>query len=299
MDKTRIFVSSTCFDLSQIRRDIEEFIKSMEYEPIMSDSKDISIPPGLNNIEACKWLVRASDIFILIIGGRYGSTDSESGKSVTNIEYDTAYESGMPIYTFVDNEVWMKREDYNRLKDMVVAGEIPKGKIKNALGAKIEDPRVFEFINRVLSSQRDHWIYPFSQASEIIETLKRNLSLLFKQLLKTRKGDELFLYQTKLLPSLSFRWADSEGNPLETLSVKPLATTSLNKEKIIKKLKSIRPDDGDLKFIREKSSTILKLLIEREPEEIGLPERVDDGFISSAENFAKRIDSALELINST
>ncbi len=32
-----IFVSSTCFDLSQIRADIGEFIKSLGLDPIISD----------------------------------------------------------------------------------------------------------------------------------------------------------------------------------------------------------------------------------------------------------------------
>jgi len=193
--KTRVFVSSTCYDLRQIRRDLEDFIEGMGYQPIMSDSHNIAIPAGLDTEGACKWLIAESDLFILIIGGRYGWTpgsgegiEHKDRKSITNIEYETAFELGMPIYTFVDDEVWKKRDVYDSLSELVEAGSLPEENLDSALGPKIDDYRVFEFIKRVSGAKRDGWIHEFSKAQDIIARLKNNWSLQFRELLRGERG---------------------------------------------------------------------------------------------------------------
>jgi nucleoside 2-deoxyribosyltransferase len=44
-----------------------------------------------------RWIDR-SDIFMLILGGRYGSIDSDSGKSYIHLEYDYAIAQGKPFF---------------------------------------------------------------------------------------------------------------------------------------------------------------------------------------------------------
>lgn len=133
MSKTRVFISSTCYDLNQIRRDLERFIIDIGHEPVLSDSRDVSVPPGLDPIECCKWLVQSSDIFVLIIGGRYGSTAPGTEKSITNIELDVAIDCNMPIYAFVDSEVWLKRPVYSQFRQMVSTGHLPESKLNEVL----------------------------------------------------------------------------------------------------------------------------------------------------------------------
>lgn len=274
MDKTRVFVSSTCYDLSQIRKDLEQFIFSMGYQPVLSDSRDTSIPPGLDPIETCKWLVRSSDILVLVIGGRYGSTDQESGKSITNIEFDTAFEVGMPIYIFVDDEVWAKRLTYRQLKAMVQDGQLPEDKIKTALAGKIEDDRVFEFIDSISSGQRGLWVRQFSEAIEIINSLKNDWSLLFRNLLSTSRGANSVFQQTQVMPNLVLRCVNSNGDAVDTISVPPLPP--LDKDAVIGKLEKIMPDRDTIKLIEEKSEDIERLIFERAPSELGLSRKHDN-----------------------
>ena len=90
MSKTVIFISSTCFDLSQIRKDLEEGIRGMGHEPMLSEAKDFPVDPSLTSEENCINAVRNyADVFILIIGNRYGHK-LDSGKSITNSEFLTA-----------------------------------------------------------------------------------------------------------------------------------------------------------------------------------------------------------------
>ena len=41
MAELRVFISSTCYDLSLLRSQLRTFTKNMGYEPIMSDYEDI------------------------------------------------------------------------------------------------------------------------------------------------------------------------------------------------------------------------------------------------------------------
>lgn len=45
-----------------------------------------------------------SDIYLLILGGRYGSIDPVSGKSYTHLEYEYALEKSMPVFACVITE---------------------------------------------------------------------------------------------------------------------------------------------------------------------------------------------------
>lgn len=105
MEKTKIFISSTCFDLSQVRKDLKEGIEAMGHIPILSENKDFPVNPSLNSAENCIEAVRNNaDILVLIIGGSYGFT-LDSGKSITNTEFLTALDKGVPVYTFTKKDI--------------------------------------------------------------------------------------------------------------------------------------------------------------------------------------------------
>ena len=71
MAKMRVFVSSTCYDLSSVRAQLRTFIESMGYEPIMSDYEDILYDPRTHTHTSCVDEVRNCDILILVIVTKY------------------------------------------------------------------------------------------------------------------------------------------------------------------------------------------------------------------------------------
>ena len=100
MARVNIFVSSTCYDLSQIRDDLKRCIIELGHNPILSELKDFPVDPMKSNSENCiNAINNEADIFVLIIGDRYGSV-LETGKSITNTEFIAALSKGIPIYTF-------------------------------------------------------------------------------------------------------------------------------------------------------------------------------------------------------
>ena len=101
-----VFVSSTCYDLKQIREDIRDFFRNnYNFEVMLSEFDSFPVDPCKGTFENCLNNVdNSADIFILIIGTRYGYV-TDQGKSITNLEYLHAKAKGIPIYVFVSKQL--------------------------------------------------------------------------------------------------------------------------------------------------------------------------------------------------
>lgn len=173
MNKINIFVSSTCYDLAQIRTDLKQFIINLGHTPILSEEHDFPINPSKSNTENCINAVKEkADIFILIIGNRYGCT-SDNGKSITNTEFLTAKTKGIPIYTFTLKSmlnilpIWDKNKDAD-------------------YSSFVDSPLVFSFIQDVRSNS-GIWNFGFEHAQDIMDILKVQLSYLFNESLSLKR----------------------------------------------------------------------------------------------------------------
>jgi len=58
-------------------------------------------------LEVVKRWIDQSDIYLLILGGRYGSVEKKTGKSYTQIEYEYALKKGMPVFAVVLSESFL------------------------------------------------------------------------------------------------------------------------------------------------------------------------------------------------
>ncbi len=173
MSKTKIFISSTCYDLSQIRKDLKEGIEAMGHTPVLSESRDFPVNPSLSSAENCMAAVRnEADIFVLIIGNRYGYK-LDSGKSITNTEFLTALQKGIPIYTFSLKNI---------IHILPVWKKNPLGDFSNV----VDDNKVFEFIDDV-REKKGIWNFEFESAQDILDILKAQWSILFRQALNSHK----------------------------------------------------------------------------------------------------------------
>jgi len=159
-----VMVSSTYYDLRQIRTDLEQFIKSdLGYQPLLSEYSSFPVDPDKKTVENCKARVKEqADIMVLVIGGRYGHVDNRSKKSVTNLEYLSARIKGIPIYVFVDKKI---------LVALPLWEKNPDGDFSSA----VDNPQVFEFINEIRTKDK-FWTFDFETAQDIIETLRLQLA---------------------------------------------------------------------------------------------------------------------------
>lgn len=171
MNQLKVFVSSTCYDLSQVRANLHDFISEIGYHPVLSEYPAFPIDPDNDTIQNCIQNVESADVFILIIGGRYGYV-ADSGKSITNTEYLYAANRGIPIYVFIHRQLisflsfWKLNPaaDYSTVVDSV---------------------KVFEFVEEVREKNK-RWCFDFEKAQDIIPTIKVQCSHLFKSALDLR-----------------------------------------------------------------------------------------------------------------
>lgn len=98
-------LSSTFIDLTDYRSKILEALENLQHIIQAMELFDASHEKPLG---VCLKEANESDIFICIIAWRYGSIDDKTGKSITQLEYETAYNKGIPCLVFLldDNFPW-------------------------------------------------------------------------------------------------------------------------------------------------------------------------------------------------
>jgi hypothetical protein len=175
MSKTKIFVSSTCYDLAAVRESLREHILKLGHEPLLSEYPSFPVNPDETAIANCtKNVQKNTDILLLIIGGRRGAMDQDSGKSVTNLEYDTAQRHGIPCFVFINRSV-------NTL--LPVWKKNPEADFTPV----VDYPHVFKFIERIREENR--WTFTFEKTAEIEDCLSIQLSGMLRELLeRSREG---------------------------------------------------------------------------------------------------------------
>ncbi|OUI80373.1 DUF4062 domain-containing protein, partial [Acetobacter orientalis] len=131
MAKPRVFVSSTYYDLKFLRSSMEVFINSLGFESVLSEKGDIPYSPFVPLDKSCYTEAQNCDIFVLIIGGRYGSptsdeTNSEDNTennytSITKREFETANRKGIPCFILIEAGVYFEYQTYKNNKNIEIS----------------------------------------------------------------------------------------------------------------------------------------------------------------------------------
>lgn len=112
--RLQIFISSTYLDLKDERQAAVEAILKSGHIPAGMELFTAGDEEQLKTIY--RW-IESSDIFLLILGGRYGSIHPKTSLSYTELEYDYAKSKGIKFFAVVME----KEELQNRKKDGEVA----------------------------------------------------------------------------------------------------------------------------------------------------------------------------------
>src|SRR6476646_6126177 len=96
--RLQVFVSSTFSDLREERQAAVEAILAAGHIPA---GMELFAAGDESQMEVIKQWIDESDVYLLILGGRYGSIDTKSGKSYTQLEYEYALNKGKPLFACV------------------------------------------------------------------------------------------------------------------------------------------------------------------------------------------------------
>jgi hypothetical protein len=97
----KVFVSSTYEDLREERAAVERTLLQLQCFPV-----GMEIFPAADDTawDFIKSQIDDSDYYVLIVAARYGSIETTTGKSYTEMEYDYAIEKGVPVLAFIHSD---------------------------------------------------------------------------------------------------------------------------------------------------------------------------------------------------
>ncbi len=177
MARPRVFISSTFYDLRQIREDLERVIRELGYEPVRHeagnipyDKKDKLESSAYREVELC-------DIVVAVVGGRFGSeSHEEPGYSISQKELKRALERNIQVFIFIEKNVLSEYSTY----------QLNKGN-KKTLYSFADDIRIFEFLEQIHALPKNNPIAPFETSSDITSYLKVQWAGLFHRFLQEQK----------------------------------------------------------------------------------------------------------------
>lgn len=107
--KLQVFISSTYIDLKEERQAAVQAILDAGHIPAGMEL----FKAGKTQLETIHKWINESDVYMLILGGRYGSVEEESGLSYTELEYRYALSKNMPVFAIVlDDNFLLKKSKY-------------------------------------------------------------------------------------------------------------------------------------------------------------------------------------------
>lgn len=213
MPSPRIFVSSTCYDLQEIRVNLRTFIEDFGYDPIMSDFGDIFYDFYDHVQDSCIKAIQNSDMYILIIGDYYGSsyhkdTQKKIPDSVTLKEFKKAIDLEKPKAVFINKFVNYDYRNYKRyLKEQLKKYfsentvndeeiDIKKNEVKNKIDENYPFPKesykyVFRFLDMISDLDNGGAYFTFETSEHIKNELKKQWAGFLQESLSKKYLDNI------------------------------------------------------------------------------------------------------------
>lgn len=168
----QVFLSSTCYDLFDLRAELKEFIISLGLKPIMSDHPDTDFVTfaDKNSIQTCLINLAQCKIAIVILSQRYGPSLKDAGftdHSATHLEYNEAVNLKMKTIVFVRDRLEADYSAYKKTNDKKVLQWI-----------KEKDLKLFDIIDehkKLVNADKNNWYWTFRNSLDIKERLKVDL----------------------------------------------------------------------------------------------------------------------------
>ena len=207
MANLKVFISSTCYDLGVVRSKLQEFLRSLGHDPVLSEYSDVLYNPNEHTHTSCIKEVINCDAVILMIGSRFGgksvpeaadsvdfkrlktlststtNLDDKGSISVTQLEVLKALDANVPVFAFVEERVLHDHLVYEKNKDKDILSKITFPSIDRADSARY----IFEFINFLRLRNAGNSVVAFSRIEDIEFHLRKQWSALMQRLLSEQR----------------------------------------------------------------------------------------------------------------
>lgn len=254
MPLPNVFLSSTYVDLVDVRSHILTCLEKSHFKAVCMERGGISYSHNSPMEYSCYEAVKDCDMMILVIGARYGtevvdgvsSTDGKLINSITKQEYLQAKAVGMKILTFIKQSVLNEYSTYTNQ---------PKTQRKYFKPTFVDNIAIFQLIKEIKTLNRNNEIVPYSESTEIIDKIEKEIAHLARSgLKKSPENDPTKKVKINAYKLFYYRRA-------KNLSITELARKVGVKRNHISSLESVKKinheDINELPF-RECSQFVLK-----------------------------------------
>jgi Domain of unknown function (DUF4062) len=162
----KVFISSTIFDLKDLRDSLQQWLRGKGYTVLASEAGTIPIDSSKHSYDVCLEAARTCDCLVAVIDGRFGGLMPDGETSITLAEIHQALAYGRRVWVFVRQSVWDAKEVY---KAYTAAGAPFKpSKI-------VPDERVFLLIDDIRGRPTGNWLLTFNLPTDLIDKLQVQL----------------------------------------------------------------------------------------------------------------------------
>jgi hypothetical protein len=194
--RLQIFVSSTYKDLQDER---QVAVKAILKAGNIPAGMELFTSGDKSQWEVIEKWIQDSDVYLLILGGRYGSIEQSSGKSYTHLEYEYALKIGKPLFACViqDNCLELKIKNGSKYENI---REVENKKDFDSFRALVMSKPVSlcenldqiqsEILLKMIELERDNSLTGWIRASDSIDPklLTEELARLSKENNELRKN---------------------------------------------------------------------------------------------------------------
>ncbi|WP_417851697.1 DUF4062 domain-containing protein [Thalassoglobus sp.] len=174
-----IFISSTVYDLLDLRAELAEHLESAghivrmseDYERFDVDQKSDSIQQCLNNL-------KASEVIICLLDQRFGGVIQDhanehwNGKSATQVEYEYARKLDLPVYAFIRDKAELDA-------GLIRSGDGDRTRWIEARGRVEIKAKWLEFYDSLVklkgNPQEPNWYDPFRTSVDLKKLVDKRL----------------------------------------------------------------------------------------------------------------------------
>lgn len=204
--KLQVFVSSTYTDLIEERQAAVEAILDAGHIPAGMEL----FKGGKSQMETIRKWIDESDVYMLILGGRYGSIEEESGLSYTELEYRYAISKKMPVFAIILDDSFLFTKAASGGKDAIFEKD---NIVKYDFFKNYAKTKIVKFIKNVdqisavihgqlnnLLADSDYSLIGWIRSNTITHQEVSSSNLTYEQLYLLIKG-KTFTINTSLLPN--------------------------------------------------------------------------------------------------
>jgi len=172
----KVFVASTAYNFESDLDRIYILLDNLGYDVYMSHKGSIPLDSKLSNLKNCTNGVEDCDVFVGFIRPDYGSGILEKGgKSITHLEFETAFDRKIPRFVLADYRVAFTRELFRN-------NRVIRNSIGEALNfedisfeeSKVMDTRCVEMYNQAIkdkekpvSKRTGNWVQSYNNLGDI------------------------------------------------------------------------------------------------------------------------------------